>query len=193
MKRAIDLSGALTGLLILGPLMLIIAVAVRLTSPGPALFRQPRLGQNGSTFVLLKFRSMYVDSRDIRNADGSAYSSAGDPRVTPIGRFLRSTSLDELPQLLNVLRGEMSLVGPRPDQPDQVRFYSEQDMLKLRLKPGLTGLAQLNGRNSIPWEVRRKLDVEYVMNYSVGLDLMILLKTVPYVVMRHGINVDPSK
>jgi lipopolysaccharide/colanic/teichoic acid biosynthesis glycosyltransferase len=131
---------------------------------------------------------MYTNAQDLRNPDGSAYSSDTDPRVTPVGRLLRQTSLDELPQLINVLRGEMSLVGPRPDQLDQLRFYSEQEKRKLLVKPGITGLAQISGRNNIPWERRKALDIEYVERQSFWLDLQILAKTIPYVLLRKDIH-----
>jgi lipopolysaccharide/colanic/teichoic acid biosynthesis glycosyltransferase len=191
-KRALDilLSGA--ALLILSPLLLAIGIAVRLTSRGPALFRQKRMGRGGLPFTLYKFRSMSCNAPDIRNADGSAFSAANDPRVTPLGHFLRNTSLDELPQLINVFKGDMSLVGPRPELPDQIRFYAEADKRRLRIRPGLTGLAQISGRNEIPWERRRQLDVEYVDRRSLPLDLGILFRTVSFVLKRQGINTDKA-
>jgi undecaprenyl phosphate N,N'-diacetylbacillosamine 1-phosphate transferase len=136
----------------------------------------------------VKFRTMRVDAPDLRNPDGSAFAGREDPRVTPAGRLLRATSLDELPQLWNVLRGEMSLVGPRPDQPDQLLFYSGREKRRLLVKPGLTGLAQISGRNGIPWSARKALDVEYVERRSFRLDLAILWRTVPSVVLRRGIH-----
>jgi lipopolysaccharide/colanic/teichoic acid biosynthesis glycosyltransferase len=133
---------------------------------------------------------MYYNAPDLRNADGSAYTGDDDPRVTRVGRFLRRTSLDELPQLFNVLRGEMSLVGPRPDQVDQFRFYTETEKRKLSVKPGITGLAQIGGRNNISWGRRKALDVEYVDLQSFWLDLSILARTVPYVLLRKDVNTD---
>jgi lipopolysaccharide/colanic/teichoic acid biosynthesis glycosyltransferase len=133
---------------------------------------------------------MAYNAPDLRNADGSAYTGQEDPRVTRVGRFLRKTSLDELPQLLNVLRGEMSLVGPRPDQVDQLRYYTEEEKRKLLVKPGITGLAQISGRNNISWEHRKALDVEYVERQSFWLDLCILAKTIPYVILGKDINTD---
>jgi len=188
LQRVLDLSGASLGLLLTWPVLAPVALAVRLSSPGPVLFRQPRLGRNGRPFQLLKFRSMYVNAPDLRNPDGSTFSSSQDPRVTPVGRFLRQTSLDELPQLINVLRGQMSLVGPRPDRLDQIQYYTERDKRKLLVRPGITGLAQIHGRNAIPWERRRALDVEYVERQSLWLDLSILLKTVPLVLLRRNIH-----
>jgi undecaprenyl phosphate N,N'-diacetylbacillosamine 1-phosphate transferase len=177
-------------LLVLSPVLLACALAVRRSSPGPILFRQRRLGLHGRPFHVLKFRSMIHNAPDLRNADGSAYTGDDDPRVTAVGRFLRKTSLDELPQLFNVLRGDMSLVGPRPDQVDQIRFYTETEKRKLLVKPGITGLAQISGRNNITWERRKALDVEYVKHRSFWLDLAILARTVPYVLLRKDINTD---
>jgi len=126
---------------------------------------------------------------DLRNPDGSAYSADNDPRVTRMGRFLRRTSLDEIPQLFNVVAGEMSLVGPRPDQVDQLRYYNAAERGKLSVKPGITGLAQVSGRNNISWEQRKRFDLEYVAGQSLTLDLRILLRTVPYVLLRKDIVV----
>jgi lipopolysaccharide/colanic/teichoic acid biosynthesis glycosyltransferase len=131
---------------------------------------------------------MYLNAPDIRNSDGSSYCGEDDPRVTPVGRVLRKISFDELPQLLNVIAGHMSLVGPRPDQADQLRFYSAEEKRKLCVRPGLTGLAQVSGRNSITWERRKALDLEYVNKQSFWLDLAILCKTLPYVLLRRGIH-----
>jgi sugar transferase EpsL len=175
-------------LVLLSPVMLIVALCVRLTSKGPALYRQARLGLHGRPFWLLKFRTMYRDSPDLRNPDGSAFSAAKDARVTSIGGFLRATSLDELPQLINVVKGEMSLVGPRPDQVDQIQYYTETEKKKLLVKPGITGLAQISGRNAIAWSERKALEVEYVERQSVGLDLKILLLTIPCVFRARGIH-----
>ncbi len=188
MARIRDLLIASALLLLLSPLLAACALAVRRSSPGPVLFRQRRLGLHGRPFWLLKFRSMIHNAPEVRNPDGSAYSGAGDPRVTPVGRFLRQTSLDELPQLLNVLRGEMSLVGPRPDQVDQLRFYTPDENRKLNVKPGITGLAQISGRNNIPWAGRKALDLEYVERHSSWLDWAILLRTLPYVLLRRDVD-----
>jgi undecaprenyl phosphate N,N'-diacetylbacillosamine 1-phosphate transferase len=190
MSRVRDLPIALIFLVALSPILLVCALAVRRSSPGPILFRQRRLGIQGRPFHLLKFRSMIHNAPDLRNPDGSAYTGSDDPRVTPVGRILRKTSLDELPQLINVLRGEMSLVGPRPDQVDQIRFYTETEKRKLLVKPGITGLAQICGRNNITWEQRKALDVEYVDRRSFWLDLAILARTIPYVILRKDINTD---
>lgn len=187
-KRTIDIILSAAALLILMPLLLLIAVLIRLTSPGPVLFRQGRLGRHGRVFQVVKFRTMFQNAPDIRNPDGSTYSGENDPRVTAIGHVLRMTSLDELPQLWNVLAGEMSIVGPRPDQTDQVRYYTPQDHQKLQVRPGITGLAQISGRNAIPWETRRRLDCAYAANWNLWLDCKIIARTVPYVLMRRDIN-----
>jgi lipopolysaccharide/colanic/teichoic acid biosynthesis glycosyltransferase len=191
-KRAADITVSSCLLVLLLPAGLACALLVFLSSPGPVVHASRRLGKDGEPFNLYKFRSMRTGAPDWRNADGSSFTSDQDPRVTRIGRFLRKTSLDELPQLVNVLLGDMSLVGPRPDQADQIQYYSDKDKIKLSVKPGITGLAQVSGRNAIPWEARRALDVEYVRRKSLLLDLKIMFKTVPYVLKREGINMPPA-
>lgn len=193
MKRFIDLIGALIALALFGLPMLVVAALIKLLDPGPVFYRQARLGINGKPFRIFKFRSMKVNAPDIRNEDGSAFSGDNDPRVTPIGRFIRKTSIDELPQFLNVLLGDMSLVGPRPDQVDQIQFYTETEKQKLLVKPGITGLAQISGRNSISWEQRKQLDVEYAQNHSVFGDLALMARTIPYVLLRKDVNTEASK
>jgi lipopolysaccharide/colanic/teichoic acid biosynthesis glycosyltransferase len=188
MARARDLLIGSVALAVVSPLMLVCALAVRRSSPGPVFFRQQRLGLHGRPFHLLKFRSMVHNAPDLRNPDGSAYTGEDDPRVTRVGRFFRKTSLDELPQLCNVLRGDMSLVGPRPDQVDQIRFYTGTEKRKLNVKPGITGLAQISGRNNISWDRRKALDVQYVDRQSFWLDLTILAKTIPYVLLKRDVN-----
>ncbi|MBI4908889.1 MAG: sugar transferase [Acidobacteria bacterium] len=188
LKRLTDILIAFVAMVVLAPLLGFIWVAVRITSPGPAIFRQKRLGRHGVTFRICKFRTMRNGAPDLRNADGSAFTGQSDPRVTPLGAWLRATSLDELPQLWNVLAGEMSIVGPRPDQSDQLRYYSTADRVKLAMRPGITGLAQISGRNSISWEHRRQLDAHYVANWSLWRDFEILFKTFPYVFLRRGIH-----
>jgi lipopolysaccharide/colanic/teichoic acid biosynthesis glycosyltransferase len=188
MNRIRDLLVVGILLLVLLPVLLLCALAARRSSRGPALFRQRRLGLYGRPFTLLKFRSMFQEAPELRNPDGSAYIATDDPRVTRVGSFLRKTSLDELPQMFNVLHGDMTLVGPRPDQADQIRFYTETEKRKLSVKPGLTGLAQIGGRNNISWERRKALDVEYVDRKSFWLDLRILAMTIPYVLLRKDTN-----
>lgn len=188
-KRVLDVLVSGAAVIALSPVMAAIAIAVRLTSRGPALFRQRRLGRGGSPFTLYKFRTMRAGAPDVRNADGSTYNAPDDPRLTRLGRFLRATSLDELPQLLNVLKGDMSLVGPRPELVDQLRFYSPEDKRRLLVRPGITGLAQLSGRNTAAWSERRQLDLDYVRRRSLWLDASILFRTLPYVLLRRGIYV----
>ena len=157
---------------------------IRLDSPGPVFFRQQRIGKDGHPFVPLKFRSM-VDKATTMGLGLNV--STDDPRITRVGRVLRNTSLDELPQLFNVLTGEMSLVGPRPTLPDQVAAYNNFQRRRLLVKPGITGWAQVNGRNAIPWEERIKLDVWYVENCSLKLDFTILLKTIKTWTRQEGL------
>ena len=188
MKRLVDILGSGILLSLLAPIMLACAASVKMTSPGPVLFKQERLGLRGIGFTLFKFRTMEVGAPDLRNPDGSAFSSSTDQRVTNVGHFLRNTSLDELPQLFNIFRGDMSLVGPRPDQIDQLQYYTPIELRKLEAKPGLTGLAQINGRNSISWQQRKELDVVYVEQQSMLLDLSIMCRTLPYVLQRRNLH-----
>lgn len=189
-KRGLDITVSATGMVVFAPLFLLIALAIRLDSRGRVLFRQERLGRGGVPFTLYKFRTMIENAPDFRNADGSTFSSPRDGRVTRLGRVLRSSSLDELPQLFNILSGAMSLVGPRPDQVDQASFYSGDEWRRNLVKPGITGLAQVSGRNAILWAERKQLDLEYVARQSVLLDLEILLATVPCVLTSRGIFVN---
>jgi len=193
MKRAVDIVGATIALVLFGVPMIVVALLIKMLDPGPVFFRQARLGQHGKPFQIFKFRSMKINAPDIRNEDGSAFSGDDDPRVTKLGKFLRKASLDELPQFINVLWGQMSLVGPRPDQVDQIQYYTEHEKQKLLVKPGITGLAQISGRNSISWEQRKELDVSYSLNHSVLGDLAILVRTMPYVLLRRDVNTEMRK
>lgn len=186
-KRAFDLVGGALALALASPILLLCAIAVWLDSGGPAIFNHDRLGLNGKLFNMLKFRSMYKNAADLRNPDGSTFNAQDDPRVTRVGRWLRKTSLDELPQLVNVVRGEMSLIGPRPDIPDALNHYRAEDHRRLQVKPGITGWAQIHGRNSLRWERRRDLDLEYVQKQSFWMDMRIILYTIPLVMLGHGI------
>lgn len=175
LKRALDYSLASAGLVLAGPAMLAIAAAIQLDSPGGVLFAQERLGRNGKPFKLLKFRTMHP--APIRyNPDGSTMVEPGDARVTRVGRYLRG-ALDELPQLLNVLRGEMSLIGPRPDLVSQRALYTVAEARKLEVLPGITGLAVVIGRTELPWKTRIAIDVWYIDHWSLGLDLKIIART----------------
>jgi lipopolysaccharide/colanic/teichoic acid biosynthesis glycosyltransferase len=189
-KRTIDTSVSLTALLVFSPALAVIAIAIRLDSLGSILFKQQRLGRGGRPFTLYKFRTMVVDAPDLRNQDGSTFNSAFDARVTRVGRFLRRASLDELPQLFNVLTGEMSIVGPRPDLVDQSRFYSAAEWRRSVVKPGITGLAQISGRNAIRWAARTQIDLEYVGQQSLLLDLTIMWQTIPYVLTSQDIYIN---
>ncbi|OFW00706.1 MAG: hypothetical protein A3G20_02400 [Acidobacteria bacterium RIFCSPLOWO2_12_FULL_59_11] len=193
LKRAMDLALAAV-LLVVGALPLgLIALLVRWSSPGPAIYRQLRCGLNGRKFWLYKFRSMYQDAEQtqhqvahLNEMDGPVFKIARDPRATPIGRFLRKTSLDELPQLFNVLKGDMSFVGPRPPLPQEVAQYEQWQRRRLRMKPGLTCLWALEGRNELNFARWMKLDMEYIDNWSLALDFKILLRTIPRVLSGRG-------
>jgi len=175
LKRVLDVGLAGGGLLVAGPAMAAIAVAIKLESPGPVLFTQERIGRKGRTFKLLKFRTM-KDAPIRYNPDGSTRVEANDDRVTRVGRYLRG-AIDELPQLINVLRGEMSLVGPRPEMASQRHMYRPGDERKLDARPGITSLAIVHGRNDIPWTQRIAIDLRYVERWSILLDLRILAQT----------------
>ena len=193
-KRALDLVGALLLLVLLYPVLLAIAVAIRVNSRGPILFRQPRVGRDGELFEMFKFRSMYVGSETQRDglreqneaADG-LFKIADDPRVTRVGRLLRRSSLDELPQLLNVLKGQMSLVGPRPLVEEEDRQIEGRHRRRLHLKPGMTGHWQIFGSSQIPLREMVTIDYLYVANWSLWNDVKVLVRTVPYVLARRGL------
>ena len=173
-KRALDLAGASVGLLVAAPFLAVAAAAVRLEDRGPILYRQRRVGKDGSEFELLKLRTMVVGAERL----GAGYAvNEGDPRITRAGAVLRKLSVDELPQLWNVLRGDMSLVGPRPTLAYQVERYTEHQRRRLEVTPGMTGWAQIHGRASLPWDERIELDVWYVEHHSFWLDLWILART----------------
>ncbi len=188
-KRIIDILFAIILLILLTPVFLVIAICIKLDSKGSVFFIQNRLGKDGRIFKMYKFRSMKQNAEDIRSEDGSTYNSGTDPRVTRVGSVLRNTSLDELPQLINILKGDMSFIGPRPDLPDHFTLYTEYEKNKLKVKPGITGYAQVLGRNSILWKDRIKLDIYYIDNYSLLLDFKILLLTVVAVFKKEGIYV----
>jgi exopolysaccharide biosynthesis polyprenyl glycosylphosphotransferase len=193
-KRGIDIVGAIFGIVALGPLMLLIAVAIKVTSPGPALFAQERYGLNKRRFRMYKFRTMVLDAetRQVElesdnEATGPVFKIQNDPRITPLGRILRKTSADELPQFFNVLRGEMSLVGPRPlPKRDVSKFADASLMRRFSVKPGLTCLWQVNGRCNTDFERWIAQDLEYIDEWSLGLDFRILAKTLPAVLSGKG-------
>jgi sugar transferase EpsL len=184
MKRSLDALLSAVGLLVLSPVLAVTALAVRLAIGSPVLFRQVRPGLHGEPFTLLKFRTM----RDAHDAEGNLLPD--EARLTHLGAFLRSTSLDELPELWNVLRGEMSLVGPRPLLVEYLPLYTPEQARRHEVRPGITGWAQVNGRNAIRWDEKFRLDVWYVDNCSLRLDLWILLLTLRKVFVREGISHD---
>jgi exopolysaccharide biosynthesis polyprenyl glycosylphosphotransferase len=192
-KRLMDIVVSLLLLVLLGPLLAVVAVAIKLTSPGPILFVQERVGMNKRLFKLYKFRSMFMDAEKRRcelshlnEMDGPVFKIKNDPRVTPVGRFIRATSIDELPQLVNVLRGQMSLVGPRPPLLEEVDCYEWLYRRRLSIKPGITCLWQISGRNEISFKQWMQLDQQYIDNWSLWLDIKILAQTVPAVLIRKG-------
>ncbi len=193
LKRAVDIAGALVGLPLSLPLIAAAAVAIKLDSPGPILFGQMRAGQNGKVFKIYKLRTMVVNAEellkdliDLDELEEPMFKLKEDPRVTRVGRFLRRWSIDELPQFYNVLKGEMSLVGPRPEEARLVERYSEWHRLRLQAKPGITGPVQIGGRGDLPLATRVQLEVEYIANYTPWKDLLILLQTIPVVVLGNG-------
>ena len=196
LKRAVDVVASGLGMALLSPLFVGIALAVRLTSPGPAFFSQVRVGRFGRHFKFYKFRSMYVDAEARKAAlmaqneskDGVIFKMKNDPRITPVGRFLRRTSLDELPQLFNVFIGDMSLVGPRPLPIRYLPRYTPEQARRHEVRPGVTGLAQVNGRNALDWDEKFRYDVAYVDSHSFAGDLKILAQTFLQCLRPRGIS-----
>lgn len=193
-KGTLDVAVALVALIILSPILLLVALAIKLTDFGPVFFVQTRIGEDGVPFSCLKFRSMRVNADRLKEAlaaashhvDARSFKIARDPRVTWIGRIIRKSSLDEMPQLWNVLRGDMSLVGPRPSCPQEVALYSENDWRRLAVKPGLTCIWQVCGRGDIPFDKQVEMDLQYVENRNLALDLKLILLTVPAVLSAKG-------
>lgn len=193
-KRLVDITGAGFGILVLTPLFIIIAVLIKVDSPhGPLLFKQTRVGKDGKLFHMYKFRSMVTNAEEMlaellsRNEiHGAMFKMKDDPRITRIGRFIRKTSIDELPQLWNVLKGDMSLVGPRPPLPREVEEYSPYDKQRLLVTPGCTGLWQVSGRNSLTFSEMVELDLHYIQNRSIWLDFKLIVKTVWVIVFPNS-------
>ena len=193
-KRLMDIIGSGIGLILLSPVYAAIAIAVKLSSPGPVIFSQVRVGCNGRHFKFYKFRSMRQDAESLKAAladqneskDGVIFKMKDDPRITKVGKLLRRTSLDELPQLWNVFIGDMSLVGPRPPVPSEVQEYTLEDRKRLNVIPGITCLWQIKGRSDIPFNEQVRLDKEYILAPSVWKDIVILLKTVPAIIGGKG-------
>lgn len=192
-KRLMDIVGALVMLTLTWPIMLVTAIAIKLDSPGPVLFRQRRVGENGRPFIIYKFRSMVANAEellpqilDIEHLEEPAYKLKDDPRCTRVGRFIRRWSIDELPQLFNVLKGDMSLVGPRPEMAWLVERYTPEQRRRLAVKPGITGPVQVNGRGDLNLQQRLELELDYIENYSLWRDVKILLQTIPAVIRGDG-------
>jgi exopolysaccharide biosynthesis polyprenyl glycosylphosphotransferase len=192
LKRLFDMVVAALALVVLTPLLGVCALLIKLSSPGPVIFRQARCGLNGRRFTLFKFRSMVQNAHELReelehlNEREIAFKIADDPRITPLGRWLRKFSIDELPQLWNVLRGDMSVVGPRPPLPEEVDRYQAWQRRRLRMRPGLTCLWAIAGRDKIDFNAWMRLDISYIENWSLGLDWSIILKTIPHVLAGRG-------
>ena len=188
-KRLLDFCTAL----ILLPILLCCILFCRLLILSPLFYNAPRLGRNGKPFKMFKFRAMIVNAPDIRLSDGSTYNGDDDPRITRVGRFLRKTSIDELPQILNVLLGDMSFIGPRPDPVDWLDKYSEKEKIILSVRPGITGYNQAYYRNSADGAMKLKNDVYYAENISFSLDMKIFFKTIKTVLLHENINVDQAR
>ncbi len=193
-KRVLDAVATGAGLLVLAPLFALVAIAIRLDSPGPVLFSQTRVGKNGKSFRCWKFRSMFVDAEERKAAlmaenemdGGVIFKMKQDPRITRMGRFIRKASIDELPQLWNVFVGDMSLVGPRPAVPSEVAQYTPYERQRLAVKPGITCFWQVSGRSNLPFDEQVRLDIYYAQVRSLWVDISLLLKTVPAVLLARG-------
>ena len=195
LKRAMDIVLTLGALVVLAPLFLLVALAIKLYDRGPVFFWQERVGLHGVTFRFPKFRSMCVNAEEVRRAieaqnqhgsDGVTFKMKRDPRITPIGRLIRRTSIDELPQLWCVLRGDMTLVGPRPPLPSEVSRYTMMERQRLSVTPGLTCVWQVNGRSEIPFPQQVRMDIDYIQNRSMTEDVKLIAKTVPAVIRGRG-------
>lgn len=192
-KRGIDLVFSTVGLIVLFPLFLIVGFLIKIDSPGPIFFKQMRVGKNGSTFKIYKFRTMCFDAeeklkslKEKNEMSGKQFKIKNDPRITNIGTFLRKTSIDELPQLVNVLKGEMSLIGPRPALLEEVKEYSEYEKKRLSVLPGCSGLWQVSGRNNLTFDQMVELDLIYINNINFSNDLKIILKTLKVMLTNEG-------
>ncbi len=193
LKRLIDIVGAIVGIIVFSPFMIAAAVAIKLEDGGPIFYRQTRIGKDGKPFEIIKFRSMRLDADRIKKelldkneTGGPTFKMKNDPRITKVGRIIRKLSIDEMPQFFNVLKGEMSLVGPRPPIPDEVAQYGPHERRRLDVKPGLTCIWQVSGRSDIPFEGQVLLDIQYIRKRSLWEDITLILKTIPAVLLGRG-------
>lgn len=192
-KRACDLAVGIVALPIVLLVIAVLAPFIHFEDKGPVFYNAPRVGKDGRDFKMYKLRSMKVNAPDLVMEDGSTYNGADDPRMTRVGAFMRKTSLDEMPQFLNVLKGDMSVVGPRPDLRRETELYQGDEGLKLTVKPGITGYAAVYGRNSLPWHDRLALDVFYVRNMSFAMDAKVFFKTFATVFKQEGVFVEDAE
>ena len=191
-KRLLDIVIGVIALVPVCLVILIFGIAIKLEDGGPVFYNAPRVGKDGRDFIMYKLRSMRVNAPDLVMEDGSTYNGADDPRMTRIGAFMRKASIDEMPQFINVLKGDMSVVGPRPDLRRETELYEGDDGEKLLVKPGITGYAAVYGRNSLPWRDRLKLDVYYVRHASFALDVKVFFRTFYVIFKQDGVYVEPE-
>lgn len=186
-KRILDIIFSLLLLIFILPVILVFGILIKIEDGGPAFYLGERLGKDKKVFKMYKLRSMKVNSLDLRNKDGSTYNAVDDPRLTTIGKFIRKTSIDELPQIINILKGDMSFIGPRPDLPEHLYYYKNDEVRKLDVLPGVSGYNQAYHRNAVIWKERLKNDVYYVDHISFMLDFKILFRTIFIIILRRGI------
>ena len=193
LKRIIDLIVSICALPIFIIFYIIIAPIIYFEDKGKIFYNGERLGKDGKIFKMYKFRTMKMNSEDIRNKDGSTYNGEDDPRVTKIGKVLRKTSIDELPQILNVLKGDMSIIGPRPDLPEHMKLYTNEEKRKLQVRPGITGYNQAYYRNSVVWKERIKNDIYYINHLTLIMDIKVFFKTIETIIKRENVYIKTNK
>ena len=193
LKRIIDLIVSICALPIFIIFYIIIAPIIYFEDKGRIFYNGERLGKDGKIFKMYKFRTMKMNSEDIRNKDGSTYNGEDDPRVTKIGKVLRKTSIDELPQILNVLKGDMSIIGPRPDLPEHMKLYTNEEKRKLQVRPGITGYNQAYYRNSVEWKERIKNDIYYINHLTLIMDIKVFFKTIETIIKRENVYIKTNK
>ena len=193
LKRIIDLIVSICVLPIFIIFYIIIAPIIYFEDKGKIFYNGERLGRDGKIFKMYKFRTMKMNSEDIRNKDGSTYNGEDDPRVTKIGKVLRKTSIDELPQILNVLKGDMSIIGPRPDLPEHMKLYTNEEKRKLQVRPGITGYNQAYYRNSVEWKERIKNDIYYINHLTLIMDIKVFFKTIETIIKRENVYIKTNK